>query len=159
ETVARWLAAGILTGVIGLAQPLWLPGVVPVVAVVLFSRPRVVHGVGLVAAAAAVIVLVRLAAASSHEVWIAPVLGNSGVVGSLPDFLQQIYVNLTGAYYLTSPRDPPGLATYVLALVWCGALAAAPLLQLYRLFTRRYCLASHLLFVSIASTLGVVWIL
>ena len=52
ETIARWLAAGLLTGVIYLAQPLWLPGVLPILLVMLASRRRVWWGVGYLAVAA-----------------------------------------------------------------------------------------------------------
>ena len=47
ETVARWLIAGALTALIYLAQPLWLPGVLPILLVVLASRRRLSWGVGI----------------------------------------------------------------------------------------------------------------
>ena len=40
ETVLRWLVAGALTSLTYLAQPLWLPGVLPIIAVVLVTRRR-----------------------------------------------------------------------------------------------------------------------
>ena len=40
ETMVRWLVAGALTSLIYLAQPLWLPGVLPIVVVVLVLRRR-----------------------------------------------------------------------------------------------------------------------
>jgi hypothetical protein len=77
----------------------------------------------------------------------------------LPRVLRQIYVYLTGSYYLSWPIDPPGAATHALAIIWCVVLAAAALIQIYRVWTRRYCLASHLLFVSVGATLVAEWAL
>ena len=108
---------------------------------------------------ASAIFVVKLATATTVETWGGPALGNSNLFGSLPDLTQQIYVNLTGSYYLWSPLDPPGPVTNLLALVWCGMLPAAVLMQLYRLRTRRYCLPSHLLFLSVCVTLVGPWIL
>ena len=44
-------------------------------------------------------------------------------------------------------------------MVWCGIIAGAALMQVYRLVTRRYSAPSHLLFLSIASTLIAEWAL
>jgi hypothetical protein len=43
--------------------------------------------------------------------------------------------------------------------VWCGVLALALPLQAYRLLTRRYSIAAHVLFVSVVSTLIAEWLL
>jgi hypothetical protein len=159
ESVVRWLIAGALTSVIYLAQPLWLPGVLPILAVVLVSRRRVSWGVSYLAVTAAAILLVKLVPATTPDTWGAPGLGNPNVFGSLPDVARQIYVNLTGSYYLWSAIDPPGPATNVLAVIWCGMLPAAALVQRHRLRTGRYCLPSHLLFISVCSTLVGEWVL
>jgi hypothetical protein len=150
-TVVRAVIAGALISVIYLAQPLWLPGVLPILGVALVSRRRLQWGLSCLAVVAASIVLVRT--------WGGPPLGNSDLIGSLRGVAQQIYLNLTGAYYLWWALDPPGPATHILAFVWCGMLPAAVLLQLYRLLTRQYCLWSHLLFVSVCSTLVSEWVL
>ena len=159
ETAARWLAAGLLTGVIYLAQPLWLPGVLPILLVMLASRRRVWWGVAYLGVAALAIVLVKLAAGTETEAWGGPVLGNPDLFGSVSRVARQVYVYLTGAYYLSWAIDPPGPVTNVLAVVWCGVPAAAAAIQVYRLFSRRYWLPSHLLFVSVCATLLAEWAL
>ena len=159
ETVARWLVAGLLTAIIYLAQPLWLPGVLPILLVVLASRRRAWWGVSYVGVAALAILLVKLTTGTETEAWGGPVLGNHDLFGSLSRVARQVYVFLTGAYYLSWAIDPPGPVTNGLAIVWCGVLPAAALVQLYRLYTRRYWLPSHLLFASVCSTLLAEWAL
>jgi hypothetical protein len=159
ETVVRWLIAGALTAVIYLAQPLWLPGVVPIVLVVLVSRRRLSWGVAYVAVTAGLILIVKLATPMSVDTWNGPALGNPNLLGSLSRVAQQVYVYLTGSYYLQWAIDPPGPATKILAVVWCIVLPALLLMQMYRLLTKRYCLASHVLFGSVCSTLGAEWLL
>lgn len=159
ETVVRWLIAGALTAVIYLAQPLWLPGIVPIVLVVLVSRRRLSWGVAYAAVTAGLILLVKLATPTSVDTWNGPALGNRNLLGSLSRVAQQVYVYLTGSYYLQWAIDPPGPATKILAFVWCVVLPALLLMQLYRLITKRYCLASHVLFVSVCSMLAAEWLL
>ena len=67
-------------------------------------------------------------------------------------------MNLTGAYFLRSTVEP-GPVTALVAGLWVAVLAAALPLQLYRLVSRRYLLWSHLLFVSLLSTLLANWLL
>jgi hypothetical protein len=159
DTIVRWAIAGALTAVIYLAQPLWLPGVLPILVVVLASRRRLSWGVIYLSVTAAAIVLVELAPATRADPWTGPALGNSDLFGSLPFVAHQVYVNLTGSYYLWWAIDPPGPITKALAVVWSGMLPAAVVIQLYRLVTKRYCLSSHLLFVSVCSTLVAEWVL
>jgi hypothetical protein len=159
QMIVRWLVAGALTSVIYLAQPLWLPGVLPILGVILVSRRRLSSAAAYLFVTAAAILVVKLAAGTGAETWGGPALGNPDLVGSLSRVAQQIYVNLTGSYYLQWAIDPPGPVTKALAVVWCGMLPAAVLMQLYRLLTRRYCLCSHLLFVSVCSTLLAEWVL
>jgi hypothetical protein len=159
DTIGRWLIAGALTAVMYLAQPLWLPGALPILFVVLVSRRRLSWGVSYLFVTTAAIVLVKLAPATNAARWPGPALGNPDLFGSLPRVAQQVYVNLTGSYYLRWPVDPPGPITKTLAVVWSAVLPAAVLMQLYRLVTRRYCPSSHLLFVSVCSTLLAEWVL
>ena len=160
ETITRWLIAGVLTGVIYLAQPLWLPGVLPIVLAVLASRRRWSWSVGyLCVTAAAILLITRAAGTRADDVWGPPALGNHDLGGSLSAVARQIYVSLTGSHYLPVAIDPPGPATKALAIIWCGVLAAAVLMQFYRLSTRRLWLPSHLLFASVCSTLIAEWVL
>ena len=57
---AVWLMSGLLSGIIYLAQPVWLPGVVPMVLVALFAHRRLSFGLLYVTGTAAVIVVIRL---------------------------------------------------------------------------------------------------
>ena len=159
ETILRWFVAGVLTAVIYLAQPLWLPGVLPIVFVVLASRRRISWAACYVAAAAATIALVKFATPAIVDTWGGPPIGNPDLLGSLSRVGRQIYVYLTGSYYLQWPIEPPGPATIAFAVVWSVVLPVLVLLQLYRLVTKRYCLASHVLFVAACSTLAAEWIL
>jgi hypothetical protein len=159
ETIVRWLAAGALTAVIYLAQPLWLPGLLPILVVALVSRRRLSWGIGYLIVTAAAILLVKLATGTSTETWGGPTIGNPDLFGSLSRVGQQIYIFLTGSYYLSWAIEPPGRATITLAIVWCIALPAILLIQGYRLFTKRYCPLSHLLVVSVSATLLAEWAL
>ncbi len=137
ETMVRWLVAGALTSLIYLAQPLWLPGVLPIVVVVLVLRRRPLWALSYLSVAAAAILLVKYGTATTSEAWGGPTVGNPDLVGSLPRVAHQVYVALTGSYYLYWSVEPPGPATTALAVVWCGVLPAAVLIQLYRLVTRQ----------------------
>lgn len=159
DTWIRWMVAGVLTALVYLAQPIWLPGVLPIVAAVLISRRRFSFAFSYVFVAAASAFLIKSVTATTSEAWHAPTIGNPDLVASLLPVARQIYVALTGAYYLYWPVDPPGPATVAVAIVWCAALPASVLLQLYRLLTRHYCLLSHVLFVSVWSTIVAEWLL
>jgi hypothetical protein len=145
ETVWRRVVAGALTALIYLAQPLWLPGVLPIVTVVLVSRRRLSWALSYISVAAAAILLIEFGTATPDLAWSGPAIGNPSLVASLPDVARQTYVALTGSYYLYWAIDPPGPATTALAVVWCAVLPAAVLMQLYRLFSRRYCSLSAVL--------------
>jgi hypothetical protein len=158
-TVVRWLVAGAFTALIYLAQPLWLPGLLPVAVAALIAERRIFPSIEYVAVATAAVLAVDLATASNDPAWSGPAFGNPNVIGSLPGVVRGIYVNLTGSYSLWWPRDPPGPATKIVAVVWCVLLAAAVLMQTYRFVARRYWLPSHLLFASVCSTILAQWLL
>lgn len=154
-----WLPSGVLTAIVYLAQPLWLPGVLPIVAFVLFAERRAASFIQYVAGTAGVILAIKaIAAGSVFEYWTRPEIGNRNVAGSLPDVFEQIYVNLTGSYNLWIPIDA-GPITTVTACVWSGVLIAGVLLQIYRVAAGKYLLWSHLLFVSLVSTIAANWLL
>jgi hypothetical protein len=159
ETAWRWRVAGALTAVIYLAQPLWLPGIIPIVAVALVRRRRVPWALDYAAVAVAVALAIKIGTVAPDQPWNGPTVGNPALAASLPAVASQIYLALTGSHYLYWAIDPPGPATIALAVIWSGVLATAVLLQLYRLITRRYSALSALLFVSVASTLAAEWLL
>ena len=160
QTSARWFLAGCLTGVIYLAQPLWLPGVMPILLFFLLSQS---HGkissacVYLLGTAAPM--FVKIGSTTGSALWEPLGIGNHDVLRSVPTVVQQIYVNLTGSYYLRFRFEPPGPISRVLAYVWFGILAVMIVLQVYRLACKRYLLWSHLLFASMSATLLATWLL
>jgi hypothetical protein len=159
QTSARWLLAGCLTSVIYLAQPLWLPGVMPILLFFLLSHRKVSSAcVYLLGTAASMLVMMGFATRGG-ALWEPSGVLNHHVLGSLPAMVQQIYVNLTGSYYLRFRFDPPGPISRFLAYVWFGILAATIVMQVYRLACKRYLLWSHLLFTSLSATLLATWLL
>ncbi len=159
ETAGRWIAAGVLIAAIWLAQPIWLPSIVPFVLFATVSRRRWTPLALCAAAAALTIGLVKLVPVTSSETWAGPALWNPSIWGTRVRAAQQIYVNLTGSYYLMSAVDPPGPVTRALAIVWCGVLAFAAGVQLLRVALRRFNRWSHVLFASVALTLVANWVL
>lgn len=158
-TGPQWLIAGVLTAVTYLARPLWLPVVLPFVLAAFAARVRWRWGAGYVAATLGVLVAVKFATADTAVVWEAPPFWNPALLKSLPGGARQIYINLTGAYFLGAARDVPGPVTELLARVWYVALPSLALIQIYRLATKRYYLLSHLLFLSVCATLVVPWVM
>lgn len=160
DGIVRWLIAGALTSVIYLARPLWLPGLLPIVAVVLFaSQRRLSLGISYVGGAAAVMAVIKLLTVDSLNVWEGPALGNWALLETLPGAARQVYVNLTGAYFLGGMREPPGPASELLARLWCVLLLLVVPAQVYRIVTRRYCVLSHLLFLAVCASLITPWLL
>ncbi|HEX7139918.1 MAG TPA: hypothetical protein VF219_18845, partial [Vicinamibacterales bacterium] len=133
--------------------------VLPMVAVVLLSRRRLSFAVSYLVVAGAAIFFVKFGTATTAEAWGGPTMGNPDLAGSLSRVAHQIYVALTGSYYLYWSIDPPGPATSIIAIIWCIVFPTAVLIQLYRLIARRYCLLSHLLFVSVTLTIVAEWTL
>ena len=154
-----WLAAGGVTALVYLAQPLWVPGMLPLVAFVLLAQYRRSFGILYLAGITTVLFAVKLSAAPSlYNYWTLPPIGNRTLLDSWPALFEQLHVNLTGSYYLWFELDP-GPATAAAGYVWLGVLIAALLLQIYRLISRAYLLWSHLLFISVIFTLGANWLL
>lgn len=157
-----WVLAGCLTSIIYFAQPLWIPGVFPIVLFVLLSHRSVSAGISYLAGIAIVVAVISsirtLPMAVAVESWTRPDVGNSDLVGSVPAVLKQIQVNFTGSYYLRSGIDP-GPVTAIAAYLWFAILAAVLLFQIYRLVSRRYLLWSHLLCVSVLATILANWVL
>lgn len=159
DGIGRWLAVGALTAVVWLAQPIWLSGILTIVAAVIVSRRRPWPVIACAATAGALVIAVKLIPVTSSETWAGPALGNPSIWGTRIRALQQVYITLTGSYYLTSAVDPPGPVTPILAWLWCGAIVAATLIQMYRIGARRPCWWSHVLFAALAATLLANWIL
>ena len=158
----HWVTAGILTYLLYLSQPSWLPGLAPIVVFLLWSSRRVSSWTAYLSGAAAIMAAVAAIRAfvliGATESWTRPAVGNPDLFHSIPRVLEQLYVNLTGSYFLRSAVDP-GPITAAVAWLWLGILIVALGLQAYRIVTRQYLPWSHLLFVAMAATLLANWIL
>jgi hypothetical protein len=158
----RWLIAGGLTAIIYYSQPSWLPGLAPILIFFLISSRRLsswaVCGSGMVGMFVSIALMKMALMPGAAESWTRPEAGNPELFGSLPAVMKQVYVNLTGSYYLRTAVDP-GPVTAIVAYLWLGVLAAALLLQIVRLLTRRYLLWSHLLCASVVATQLANWLL
>lgn len=162
-TAMTWLMAGGMSGVIYFAQPLWLPSLVPIVLYFFWLQPRRVKAIGSYVAGALCVSLLVLAmrphwSAGTTETWFGPPVGNHHPLLSLPAVVMQTYLDLTGSYYFGTVVHA-GHVTTTIAGMWLAILAAAALLQLYRLLLRKCLVWSHLLFASVGSTLAANWVL
>jgi hypothetical protein len=156
---ASWSQAGALTAVVFLAQRLWLPGVLPVMAWLLVRQRRLSFALAYGAGLAAVIGAAMLVSGTSLAVLTeAPRGRNADLWGSLPFYLEQIYTHLTGFYYLWTAIDP-GPLTALVAWLWYGLLVAMLIVHAWRLVSRRFLAISHVLCCSILSTLIATWVL
>jgi hypothetical protein len=157
-----WLFAGAAAGVIYFAQPLWLPGLVPIVLFYLASSRRLAFWIsfatGAVGVAAAIAASKWLWLAHAPETWTRPPAGNPHLLASVPQLFHQMYVTLTGSYYFGT-ADYAGPVTILAAYLWLAVFALALPVQIYRVLTRKYLLWSHLLFASVCMTLLANWIL
>jgi hypothetical protein len=162
QRTAIGAGAGLATVVVYFAQPLWLPGLLPIVLYYLVVG-RSARAWANYAGGAAVPLLVmagvmRYWMAESNEVWFRPEIGNPHLLGSVPALLTQIYVSLTGSFYFAI-AIAPGRATAAMGAFWSGLLGVLLAAQVYRLVTGRHLLWSYLLAASIVLTLGSTWVL
>jgi hypothetical protein len=162
-TAVPWLIAGAMTGVIYFAQPLWLPSLIPITLYFLWLNRRRISCLGAhVSGIVSVIVLVLAMrthwTAGAAETWFGPRLWNRHPLLSVPWILNQTYLDLTGSYYFGTVVHA-GRFTTMIASMWLGILGVAMLLQIYRVLTRTHLVWSHLLFVSVCSTLVANWVL
>ena len=146
-----WLGAGAATVVIYFSQPLWLPGLLPIVLYHLVHSRKLscwmAYAAGTVGPFVAMEAVKAYWLAGTAEVWFRPALGNTHLLASVPSLVRQFYVCLTGSFYFGNVVAP-GRFTAALAGFWFALFCAALLLQVYRLVTRRYLPWSHLLAAS-----------
>jgi len=160
--LAPWVGAGAATAVIYFAQPLWLPGLLPIVLYHLAAGRRLRNWLAYAGATlvpfAAMEAIKRFWLAGTPEVWFRPPAGNPHLLASVPAVGRQLYVSLTGSFYF-SHAVAPGRLTAAMGGFWLALLCAALVMQVYRLATRRYLLWSHLLAASICLTVLATWLL
>jgi hypothetical protein len=159
ETMWMWVVGGVLAATIFLAQPLWLPGLAPILIMGLASRRRVVPAVAFLVTAIGCVLMVTFTAPSTPVAWGGPALGNPDMWGTGIRMVQQIYVSATGSYYLGWAIEPPGPATTWVAIGSCALLAALAAIQLVRLIASRYNRWSHALFAGVCATIAANWTL
>jgi hypothetical protein len=157
----RWIAAGATTAVVYFAQPLWLPGLVPIVLYHLVVTRRVRDWGAYVCATAipiAAMAVVKRYWLAGAEVWYTPDVGNPHLLASVPSLIKQVYVTLTGSFYFWQ-TVVPGPITTTVAAFWSGLLVVLLALHGYRLIARRPLTWSYLLAASIVLTIVSNWLL
>src|SRR5574339_328759 len=134
-----WAAAGGLTTIVYLSQPSWLPGLLPLVAILLLSsrRPAAAFSYtgGMTLVLCAIGILKRVLIGDAVPSWSRPTAGNPDLFGSMLPLLKQLYLNMTGSYYLAVPITAGPLTTNV-AIIWLAILAVCAGAQIYRFATR-----------------------
>ena len=159
---SSWAVAGGLTAIVYLSQPSWLPGLLPMVAILLLSSRRpaaafsYISGMTIVLVAIGVLKLILIGQAAPS--WTRPAVGNPDLVGSMLPLLKQLYLNFTGSYYLAVPVAA-GPFTRAVALIWLAILILCTGVQIHRVATRRYHFWSHVLFLAVVATLLANWLL
>jgi hypothetical protein len=159
---AAWLGAGAATALVVFAQPLWVPGLAPIVLYHLAAGRRArcwaAYAIGAGVPIGAMAIVRHYWLAGAPEVWFGPEIGNPHVMASVPAVLRQIYVTLSGSFYFAI-AVAPGRVTAAAAWSWCGLLCVLLLRQVHRLVTGRHLAWSYLLAGSIALTIAATWIL
>lgn len=159
---AAWTATGAASALVYFAQPLWLPGLLPVVFYHLAVTRRVTcwtacaFGAG--ASMAAMAGIRHYWLAGTPEVWFGPDVGNPHVLAATGAVLRQVYVNLTGSFYFAQ-TIVPGRVTAATAVFWCALLCALLGRQVYRIVTRHHLAWSYLLAASVVLTVAANWLL
>lgn len=152
-----WSLAGGLTAVIFLAQRLWLPGVVPVVAWLLWRQRRLHAGLAYLAGIGVVLAgIMAIYGMSLSQLFGGPQPRNVDAPGA-PGFLERVYTSLTGSYYMGVAIEP-GPITVATTWIWSGLLVALLLLQIHRFATGRFHAVSHVLAASVVATLAATWL-
>jgi hypothetical protein len=159
---AAWLASGAITGIIYFSQPLWLPGLLPIVAYWLLANRRPLcwlgYGSGVLIVIGAIAAVKAVWLADTAQTWIGPAAGNPHLLASVPRLVKQLYVNFTGSYYFGSPVHT-GPVSELVPYAWLAVFAVAAVLQIYRVVSGKYLVWSHLLFLSVIATLLANWLL
>src|SRR5262245_14850673 len=115
-----WIAAGAATAIVYLAQPVWLPSLVPIVAYPLGTHRSVrvwtAYAAATAAPIAAMLIVKRYWLAGASEVWFGPTLGNPNVLATWQRLVKQVYVNLTGSFYFNQVVVPGRITAAIAAL-------------------------------------------
>ena len=154
-----WPLAGALLVLVYLSQPLWVPGLLPLLLVALVAQRRVGPALGLLAGASVVFAGARLASASATGAWAGPPFEVLSYVVALREMVAQVFTTLTGSYYLWWAITPPGPVTVATTWFWYAAIPLTVVVQAYRLISGRRHTLSHLLFASMWTTLAAQWLL
>jgi hypothetical protein len=157
-----YAAAGAATALVYFAQPLWLPGLLPILLYHLARTRRLpcwtAYAAGAAVPIGAMAAVKRLWLTGTPEVWFGPEAGNPHVLASTRAVLTQVYVNLTGSYYFAQ-TIVPGRITAAVAAFWSVALCVLLARQAYRIATGRHLAWSYLLAAAIVLTIATNWLL
>jgi len=131
-----WLLAGLGSALVYEAQAMWIPGLVPLVAMAVVKAGRKRWWfLGIFAAGVAAFWLPARLAAPADVVWNPRLVG-----GFMPEHLkflpEYVFVNLSGAYYMHIPMEATAAAR-IFAGLFIAAMVIAAAFQLYLLVRRR----------------------
>jgi len=148
------LLLGGLTSLVFLAQPLWLPALLPFVLFYFLSRRMVVRFIFWFLGIAGVACFVKLISlAKPPAIWThPPFVLDRGIFGALLALPERVYAHLTGSYYLWGPAAS-GPATKLAAFFWAVLIFGAVFVQIYRLVKKEHNSWSLLFFLSMLLTL------
>lgn len=159
---STWLATSVVTAVVYFAQPLWLPGLIPIVLYHLVASRRArcwsAYACGAAVPIAAMWAVSKSWLSGANEVWFRPEIGNPHLLASVPALLRQVFVTLTGSFYFWQ-TVAPGPVTTATAVFWTGLLWGLLAVQGVRLATGRHLTWSYLLAASIVMTMATNWVL
>lgn len=162
ERATTWLAAGAASVVVYFAQPLWLPGLLPIVLYHLGTsrglQSWTMYALGGIVPLVAVTAFTHYGLTGTTDVWIGPAIINHELMASARGVLEQIYVGLTGSYYFGGAVEP-GRVTAATSAFWAALLVVLLARQINRLVTGRHLAWAYLLAASIVLTVGSNWIL
>jgi hypothetical protein len=122
-TRARLAGIGAALALTWLGQPLWLPGLAPFVLLLRGRTPRRGAVVNAVAAAAAVLILIR-PAGEGPAYWSPDLFDDPNPLAAVRRWPQLVAIHLSGMYYYDVPLST-GLAERTTSAVWIALTAAA----------------------------------
>ncbi len=146
---AACVAIGVSAGLVCLAQPIWILGLVPFLLFLVLRRRKISDGVLIAVGALSTVLLILGATASQRSAYWSPALfENLDVLQALERLPQRVWVTLSGAYWMTSRLDS-GPVTNFCASSWFGALVVSCLLAVVRWRRGLRFLVSHVCILSV----------
>lgn len=145
---------GLITGIIYLSRPFWLPGLVPVYVYLYIYKKNYKQLLVIVPCMIITVVVTnKLFIAPTNEYWKPALFTDFNYFRMLKEIPSRIYYNLTGAYWLDH-NIKLGIFTRVSTLIWSNLIIVGTVLQIYRIIKKKYLPWSHVFFASMIFTLA-----